>query len=152
MTTQHTHQQLARNSEVLGCPHPAEMFCINCVIYELIMRRDSRYDVAAIAMLDLRRLAKLREGGTAWGDAWSDILDPVRLQADLSSDDPVRREAAETAQQSVGDFIIYRGAINRRLTPRAHRFLREIEYRVRERHAQVERDGIEADIAYVTVH
>ena len=60
MTTIDTFQRLERNSEPNFCRHAATDFCINCLIYELLARRDSRYDVAAIAMFDLRRLAKLR--------------------------------------------------------------------------------------------
>jgi len=155
MTNIDTRQQLERNSEPTTCGHPAEMFCINCLIHELILRRDSRYDVAVIAMLDLRRLAKLRaiaEGGTHWRDSWHDILDPDRLAADLASKDAKRRAAASAAQQSFGDFLVYRDGVNKRVTPALRQYLHEIERRARRRNAEVERDGIEPDIGYIDLN
>jgi len=152
MTSIATFQRLERNSDPTFCEHPPSAFCINCLIYELLARRDSRYDVAGIALVDLRRLARLRalaKGGTSWQDCWHDILDPDRLDADLSSNDSARRAAAEAAQQSFGDFLAYRDGVNKRVTPAHRKYLREIEQRVRRRHAEIERDGIEPDIGYL---
>lgn len=149
MATPNTHQQLARTSESNTCAHPSEMFCINCLVHELMLRRDSRYDIAVVAMLDLRRLAKLRAvacGGESWRDAWEDILDPDRLGEDLASGDAVRRVAAEVAQQSFGDFLVYRSWVNRRVTPQVWQDLRAIERRARSRNTQIERDGVESDM------
>ena len=149
MATPNTHQQLARTSDSNTCPHPSEMFCINCLVHELILRRDSRYDVAVVAMLDLRRLARLRaiaKGGESWRDAWHDILDPDRLGEDLASSDAARRAAAETAQQSFGDFLQYRAWVNHNVTSQVRKELRAIERRARTRNKQMERDGVESDV------
>ena len=151
MTTQHTFQQLERNSTAgTRCGHPADSFCINCLIHVLLDHRDFRYDVAAIAMLDLRRLATLRaraNGGSSWRDSWDDVLDPDRLDADLSSEDSARRVAAESAQQSFGDFLACRDA--KRITIADAKWLNQIMRRVRKRAAEIEREGIEPDIGYI---
>jgi len=55
-------------------------------------------------MIDLRRLARLRplaKSGTSWQDGWHDILDPNRLDADLSSNDSARRTAARLLEEAL---------------------------------------------------
>lgn len=134
MTNTDTPQELERNPKPASHEHAGHEFCIECITNDLL-RRDYRFEVALIAAIDLRALAKLRaarDRTPSWVDRWHGVLDPARLQADLQGNDVELRAAAEKARRSVGDYLVYR-----RHAPH----LIAIEARIDERIVEIENEG-----------
>ena len=145
MLNNDTHRQPERNPDAHA--HEGDDFCLDCILNDLL-HRDFRYDLALLTCIDLRHLAEHRAAaiGKTWRDIWGNVLDAEQLEADLSSPDPERRALILRAQQTVGDFLIYRRSVNKEITIKEAMELMMIEQRTNARLAEIERDGSEPEL------
>lgn len=121
--------------------HDGDAFCLDCITADLV-HEDLRGQIALLAALELKHLAAVRASiaGFSWRDEWARVLDVASLQADLGSDNAVRRLAARRAKEAVTDFLVYRMAL---ANPGVVR-LRDLERRTHARLDALDRERLDA--------